>query len=429
MMGNGERSPGSGEQVAGNGEVQGVVCLESGSLSSAPRSPLPAPCSPFPLPRSLTSTSVQTITDFDGFLALEHEWNDAVNRADIPHPFLRHEWFRTWWECFGGGRQLHVVVVRDGDRILAIAPLMIETVRMYGLPVRKIDLIHNDHTPRVDFVIAERPEHSYRAIWDALTASRDDWDVLQLSRIVRGAATVQAMTAFALADGRATGRWDGDVSPYLKLTGTWEDYYQSLPGKFRQNLRNRLSRLVKIGAPRLEVLDDADAIASGRDEALRLEASGWKRESGTAISSDPAVHRFYSRLAERATARGWLRLMFLTVGGQRIATSYGSRYRDRLFLFKTGYDPAFAGCSPFKLLTYFAIQEAYATGLTELDFLGDQEPWKLEWTQTVRPHDWLFVFSGTVRARLLHSVKFQMVPELKRLPERLGGVPLKRWRA
>jgi CelD/BcsL family acetyltransferase involved in cellulose biosynthesis len=87
---------------------------------------------------------------------------------------------------------------------------------------------------------------------------------------------------------------------------------------------------------------------------------------------------------------------------------------DTLFLIKTGYDPAYATCAPFKLLTYFAIQRRVRGGLTEVDFLGDAEPWKHEWTETSRPHDWLFVFSGSVRARLLHSVKFQMVPELKR---------------
>ena len=49
-----------------------------------------------------------------------------------------------------------------------------------------------------------------------------------------------------------------------------------------------------------------------------------------------------------------------------------------------------------------------------MDFLGDTEPWKLEWTSTARGHDWLFVFGDTVRARLLHSFKFQWGPELKR---------------
>ena len=390
------------EQGTGNG------------LIPDPRSPIPA---------------VEIVTEYSRFLDLEAEWNDAVDRAAVPHPFLRHEWIRTWWECFGTGRRLHIIVVRAGDRISAIAPLMTETVRSYGMWIRTVDLIHNDHTPRADFIVADAPEESYRAIWDALMATRDEWDVLQLSRIVRGSEIDTTIARFANESGCATGVWQGDVSPYLALTGTWDQYYGSLPGKFRQNLRNRLSRLTKLGEPRLEVLDDAAAIEEAREDAVRLEASGWKRESGTAISSDPAVQRFYTLLAERATARGWLRLMFLTVGGQRIATSYGSRYRNRLFLFKTGYDPEYATCSPFKLLTYFAIQDAYATGLTEVDFLGNEEPWKLEWTNTSRPHDWLYVFSGTVRARLLHSVKFQMVPELKNLPERLSGVPWKRRRA
>jgi CelD/BcsL family acetyltransferase involved in cellulose biosynthesis len=391
----------------------GFGIRDQGSLAP----PIPRPGSRIPAPGSRPPV-VDVITDFPAFLRLETDWNDAVDRAGVTHPFLRHEWVRTWWECFGAGRDLHVIVVRADGRIVAIAPLMVETVRMYGLSIRKIDLIHNDHTPRVDVVVAGRPEQAYRAIWDALMASRDQWDVLQLSRVVRGSATDAAMSQFAIDARCPTGRWEGDVSPYLALTGTWDDYYRSLPGKFRQNLRNRLSRLVRVGEPRLEILDDASALADAREDALRLEASGWKRESGTAICCDPAVQRFYTLLADRATARGWLRLLFLTVGGQRIATSYGSRYRNRLFLFKTGYDPAFATCSPFKLLTYFAIQDAYGAGLDEVDFLGDEEPWKLEWTQTTRPHDWLFVFSGSVRARLLHSIKFQMVPEWKR-----------RWRA
>ena len=222
------------------------------------------------------------------------------------------------------------------------------------------------------------------------------------------------MTRFAAADKLATGTWHSSDSPYLELAGTWDEYLASLSAKFRSNVRNRLTRLTKIGEPTFEVLRDRAAIESGYADALRLEASGWKQQAGTSICSDPAVQRFYTMLTERATEQGWLELLFLKVGDRRIATSYGSTYDGRLFLFKTGYDPEYATCSPFKLLTYFAIQHAYAHGLREVDFLGDSEPWKLEWTTTARAHDWLFVFSDNRRARLLHSIKFQWVPELKR---------------
>ena len=379
---------------------------------SGPADVAPAGRVPRSGPSGITS---ELVTDFTRFLELETEWNDAVDRAGVTHPFLCHEWFRTWWDCFGGGtRSLHLLIARRDGRIVAIAPLMRERTQSYGVPVRKLDLVHNDHTPRADFVIAGPPDDAYGAIWQALHETHGEWDVLQLSRLPQDSATRPTIERLAGAARCSTGIWQGDVSPYLTLSGTWESYLASLSAKFRSNLRNRLSRLTKVGEPRLEVLDGADAIARGRDDAIRLEASGWKAQAGTSIQSDPAVERFYTLLAERATARGWLRLLFLTAGGRRIATSYGSCYRGRLFLFKTGYDPEYATCSPFKLLTYFAIQAAYAEGLTEIDFLGDAEPWKLEWTQASRGHDWLYVFSLSRRAQLLHWMKFQMVPELKK---------------
>ena len=360
------------------------------------------------------TATTEVVSDYGAFVRLEDEWNDAVRRARVTHPFLLHEWLRTWWDCFGANRRLHIVIARDNGQIIAIAPLMIEHALMYGLPVRKLDLLHNDHTPRADWIVAGAPAGGYAAIWNALAATADDWDLLQLSRLPDDSPTLRAISDLAARDGSHAGTWRGDVSPYLTLTGTWDSYHASLPAKFRSNLRNRLSRLRTFGEPRLEVLDNPGAIAGARDEALRLEASGWKDAARTSIASDPAVQRFYTLLAERAAARGWLRLMFLNVGGRRIATSYGSRFDDRLFLFKTGYDPAYATGSPFKVLTCLAIERAYAEGLREVDFLGNAEPWKREWTTTSRAHDWLFVFSGTVRARLLHSVKFQMVPELKK---------------
>lgn len=358
--------------------------------------------------------TVDVVVDYAAFVALEVEWNDAVERAHVPHPFLRHEWIRTWWDCFAGNRQLHVIVVRDAERIVAIAPFMRETTVNYGLPVRRLALIANDHTPRTDFIVAEKSDEAYRAIWDALHDDIDRWDVVQLTQLVASSATATSITRYAAAKGLPVGTWKSSDSPYLELTGTWETSWASLPAKFRSNLRNRLSRLTPLGEPALETLIDAADIARACGDAWRLEASGWKDKEGTSITSNPEVQKFYTLLAERAADRGWLRLVFLTAGGRRIAVSYSAVYDGRLFLLKTGHDREFHTCSPFKLLTYFAAQDGYAHGLREIDFLGDTEAWKQEWTPAARAHDWLFVFSNSRRARLLHSLKFQMAPEIRK---------------
>ena len=362
-----------------------------------------------------TTYAVEVVSDYAAFVGLETEWNDAADRAGIEHPFLRHEWVRTWWDAFSTpGARLHIVVVRAFGRITAIAPFMREVVHMYGVPVGVVRFMQNDHTPRTDIIVAAEPEESYRTIWRALRLDGDQWDMLQLSGLERASDTRRALGELAAADGCAVGVWRGSDSPYLPLTGSWDEYLNRLPAKFKSNLRNRISRLTRLGEPALEVLTERRAIEGACEEAWRLESSGWKREAGTGVTCDPAVHRFYTTLVERGTAAGWLQLLFLTVDGRRIATSFGACFNERLLLFKTGYDPEFATCAPFKVLTYFAIREAYAQGLAEIDFLGDAEPWKLEWTSESRGHDWVFVFADTMRALLVHSIKFRWLPRLKR---------------
>ena len=369
---------------------------------------------PWPTPGS-PAYAIETVTDYERLVNLEAEWNDAVARAQIPHPFLRHEWVLAWWDAFvTPAMQLRVQVIRWNGRVTAIAPFIRDTANMYGIPIRRLRLIHNDHTPRTDIIVAEDADASYAAIWRTLRRDQELWDVLQLSQLQRDSRTLSVFRQFAASDGFATGTWPSSDSPYLRIAGSWDAYFNTLSAKFRSNFRNRVTRLQKVGGLSLEVLTGRDTVMAAAEDAWRLESSGWKREAGTAIVSDPAVHRFYTSLIDRGTREGWLQLLFLKVGDRRIAISYGACFGNRLFLFKTGYDPEFATGAPFKVLTSFALQKAFADGLGEVDFLGDAEPWKLEWTSASRGHDWLYLFGHTMRARLVHSIKFQCLPELKR---------------
>jgi CelD/BcsL family acetyltransferase involved in cellulose biosynthesis len=248
-----------------------------------------------------------------------------------------------------------------------------------------------------------------------LMTNAERWDVLLLSEVPRSSPTLRALMVLAAAYGLPTGVWQSDDSPYVSTERSWEAYSATLSPAFRQNLRNRWARLAKLGSPELEVLEGREAIERGCADAIRLEASGWKQQQGTSIESESATRRFYTELAPRAAHAGWLRLLFLTVGGRRIATAYSGCFNNRLLFIKTGYDPEFAKCSPFKVLTHLAIRRAFETGMAEVDFLGTAEAWKLDWTRTTRPHDWLFLFGNTFRGRLVHQLKFRLKPALQLL--------------
>jgi CelD/BcsL family acetyltransferase involved in cellulose biosynthesis len=367
------------------------------------------------VPRDAPAFSIETVTDYRSFLDLRSTWNDLATAAGIDHPFLSFEWVQTWWECFGRGNALFVVVVKDRSGPIGIAPLMLSHGRMYGLRVRQLESIGNLHTRRFGFIIARAWREAYRAIWAHVREQRARWDVLRLCQLPEDSQTLAEVRSLAAADGYLTGTWRSDDSPYVSLAGTWETYAKGLDAKHRSNLRNRLKRLGGLGEVGLETVSTAAQVQAALDDGMRLEAAAWKGDAGTSINSQPEIRLFYTRFAERAARGGWLRLNFLTIDGCRIAFHYSVRCANKLYLLKPGYDPRYARYSPSNLLCFHVLQDGFQDGLVEYDFLGASDPWKLDWTKETRPHHWLYVFSDALRGRLLYQAKFHLIPRVKRM--------------
>jgi CelD/BcsL family acetyltransferase involved in cellulose biosynthesis len=256
---------------------------------------------------------------------------------------------------------LNIMVVRAGQKIIALAPLMIGAAKIHRIPIRRLQFLSNDHTPKADVIVTERTEEVFDALWNTLMKARSKWDVLLLNQLPGDSPTHDQIGRRAAQGSYSTTLWQSDASPYVELSSDWNAYLQGRNAHLKSNLRNRLNRLSKLGDVSLEVISDREAIRAAREEAMAIEASGWKHEAGTSINSDPSVKQFYTLLADRAPEQGWLRLLFLTVNGKRIATSYASRYQDRLSFFKTGYDPEYSKYAPFKLLTYFTIKDGFSS--------------------------------------------------------------------
>jgi CelD/BcsL family acetyltransferase involved in cellulose biosynthesis len=357
---------------------------------------------------------IEAITDFSAFLALQDIWDRLVDEAGIDYPFLSHDWIRTWWECFGKGKRLHILLIKHGQDPVALIPLMYGYCRMYGLRVRQFEFIHNSHTPRFDFIISRYPAHIYRAVWRYLMEIQKLWDVVKLPQLTSESSTLPFLQEMAKEEGLSVGCWPSSESPYLTLTGTWDDYLKGLDRKHHSNIRNRLNRLRKLGNVELEVVSSGDEIAHSLETGLDIEAKAWKGRAGTAILCHPELLAFYQKIAGRAAERGWLRLSYLSLNGRRIAFDYSLLFKNKLYVLKPGYDPEFAPLSPYNTLCYLKLRDAFESGLIEYDFLGMKDDWKLNWTGATRPHYWLFIFSDKLRTTLLHYAKFRLSPELKK---------------
>ena len=362
---------------------------------------------------------VEAISDFDSFRNLKPAWDRLVKESKIGHPFLTHDWICSWWECFGAGRTLTIVMVSQGGELIGIAPLMISRTKIYGIPVRELGSISNDHTPRFDFIVSGDPAAVMEAIWIHLWERRREWDVMKLCQLESGSATLEHLAGLAAGYSCQLDTWPSTDSPYLSLNGSFEDHLAKLPRGLRANLRRRMKRLEEIGPVEFEQVSSERMIDEALADAFLMEAGTWKGAAGTAIACDHELTRFYAAIAQRAARQGTLYFTFLRLDGKRIAFDLSLIYNQRLFKLKPGYLQRYHACSPGQELTTMTIRDAFARGLSEVDFLGSADEWKLAWTKTVRKQCWAYVFKNDLLGSLLHFAKFRLAPYLR------GKIPTK----
>ena len=360
--------------------------------------------------------SVELVQDDATFLRMGPVWNRLVDEAGIDHPFLRHEWVRTWWECFKPSGRLHILIVKEGTDPIAIAPLMVDQGRVYGCSVRRLRGIANVYTERFDLILTRRAKEACRIIWKFLAAHASTWDMLELRQIPEGARAAEYLRFWAFEDRFLLGQWHSSDGPYIPINTSWEVYAKTLSKKHLSHMRGRAKGLHRIGDVRHEIVTGGEHLNSRLDEAFALEAAAWKGKAGTAIINQPDRLAFYRNLLTTAAKGGWLQLHFLTIEGKRIAVQFALLVHNKLYILKSGYDPHYAPFAPSLLLCELMLRDAWKRQLTEIDFLGDAERWKLEWASHTRSHSWLFIFPNRAKNRWLHRFKFQLLPRIHKHP-------------
>ena len=360
--------------------------------------------------------SIELIEDYEAFVRLGPIWNHLVKEAGLDYPFIRHEWIRTWWDNFEHHGRLHIVVVKQGEEPIAIAPLMIDQGRLYGCSVRRLRGIANVYTERFDFILTRLPKEACQAIWKHLAARSSEWDLLELRQVTEGSSVGQYLPLCAFEDDFLFGKWHCSDGPYIPINRPWEAYLKGLSKKHVSNLRGRSKGLHRVGDVKHEIVTGSDHLDEILNEAFVLEAAAWKGEAGTAILNRADRQGFYRQLMKQAAERGWMRLHFLTLNGKRISVQLALLHGNKLHVLKSGYDPQYAQFAPSLLLCEMMLKDAWKQNLAEVDFLGDSERWKLDWAGHTRSHSWLFVFPNRPRLRLLHRLKFTLIPKLNRHP-------------
>lgn len=340
---------------------------------------------------------MDTVRIHDTIDPLTRPWATLADRVGAA-PFVRPGWVSAWLRAFDS-RQLRLYTVWRRQDLVGIAPL----VSRHGALVSPTNahtplfgLLAEDAAARESLVgqlLAERPRHVDFGYLDPGCPTSAGFRRGLRERGYR------SMTEVAVR------------SPFTDTSGDWSVYQQRLSKNRRTGLRRHERRLREQGELGLEIHDGTENLEALLAEGYRVEASGWKGTEGTAIQSSPETRQFYSAVARWAAEKRWLRLAFLRLNGRAIAFEFLLRHDDVIYDLKGGYDDAYRRWGPGVLLTYRLLEESFADPeVRSFEWLGEADPYKLEWSDGQRERLRLRSFAPSVAGttdHLRHWLKAQ----------------------
>jgi CelD/BcsL family acetyltransferase involved in cellulose biosynthesis len=316
-------------------------------------------------------------------------WEALADRLGAP-PFLRPGWIIAWSRAFARARLSALTAERNGE-LVGLLPCL-KRGGVLSAPA-------NWHTPVFGFLAADS-DVSAALAGALLSAARVRADLSFLDRADPNLATCQLAAGEAERPVIVRSVLHSPFAPLLDTT--WESYRASLDRKARRDVERRRRRLDEQGSVTVEFTEGHGDLASILDEGFRLEGSGWKRERGTAITSEPRTQKFYAEIAHWARERGWLLLAFLRLDGKPIAFDLCLDHGGTIYVLKGGFDPAFRRFSPGMILTYESLRRALDGGRLSYELLGDDDAYKRVWARSTRERVRFQAFGRSPSGRASH---------------------------
>ncbi|MFC1992707.1 GNAT family N-acetyltransferase [Chloroflexota bacterium] len=307
---------------------------------------------------TLTVESLDSVTS---------SWNELRHCLKWGSIFVLPAWLKVWWEAFGSGTELYLRALRQEEKIVGLAPLLVnkETASFIGSA---------DVCDYLDFVIIPGREQDF---FNVMLDDLREKGINQLDlRPLRPDSTVLShLVPIARNQGYEVLRHTEDVSLALDLPSTWDEYLAILDKKQRHELRRKLRRLWESGNVEHRCVEAGDEVEDYLDIFLKLFSLSRDEK---ASFMNPKMESFFRSVAKAMAKIGLLRLGILQLDKVPVAMTMGFDYNDSHYLYNSAYDPQYNYLSVGLLCKVLCLKESIEKGKKKWDFLKGGEPYKYQ---------------------------------------------------
>jgi CelD/BcsL family acetyltransferase involved in cellulose biosynthesis len=329
-----------------------------------------------------------------------------------PSPHLLHAWLVAWWRHFGETSELAVQVAYRGDKLVGALPLCVQ--QRHGVHV--LTFLGAEQVTLADILLAPGEKAGVAAaLAERAVATKHDYadfhGLPSSSRLTEalGPSRLQLIV-------RAE-------APVLELDGLdWETYYaKRLSSKQRALHRRRIRQLAKLGTIETTVARTDEELAPALEEAFELHSLRWEGRPDRSDFGTETGRQFHREATAALAELEVPRIVTLRLDGRPIAFAYNLALERTMHCYRLAFDPELHRFSPGLVNRYDSLQDAFAEGVTRIEFLGGLERYKLELTDRTEPlHEGLGL-AESVAGKVVVSARMNGV-RLRRFAKRSPAI-------
>ncbi len=333
----------------------------------------------------MTDLTLDVVGDDAGFAELRGQWADVASVDPDPNVFLTWPWAHAWWRHFGAGRdghELHIVVIRDGEGIVGIAPLYRSRVGVGPLTTTALQRINHDSGDYGGMLLARRADDAVALLVEHLGAQlHSDVGVVVLSRLASDARFTALLGEELVRHAATVETVVEQLGEACLFTDVHDDSFNLAKQAKKHKIRQRLRRLGEQHTSVTFVEHTGDSLEAGLDRLVSLHDRRWEEidEPMQGLLAEPDRREFLLDAIRALDAEAMVTLLSIEADGTPVAVELDFVHENRVFLFKGAFDPEYSAFSPGQLLHHKVFEDGLADGIDVFDFCRGDAQYKRRW--------------------------------------------------
>jgi CelD/BcsL family acetyltransferase involved in cellulose biosynthesis len=327
---------------------------------------------------------VETVRTDAGLHALEREWVELESSARVKLPFRTYAWNAAWWQTMAESKvavsdRLDLRVVRDASTgaLVGVAPMVLTSMPSVGpLQIKALQFFGADPniTEIRGMVCADDDQGAVvAALRNELRKEREGWDWIAWEGLVDGPC--------ADLDRASDVRFREATESYvLPLGASWDELRRQASRNLKESLRHCYNSLRRDSlSHELQVAQSWPEVELALPLFFRMHSARSVLSGHTDVFASPCSRAFLREVCRSFCARDQMRVFVLNVRGVPVAMRLGFAVGGSLYLYYSGYEPAYARYGVMTTCLAETLRYAIDRGFDEVNLSTGRDVSKLRW--------------------------------------------------